>query len=54
MMDMICLKLLEDTWLKPKIMIILLKYVNDKNKILNDGADILQTSIKYFLEKYDL
>ena len=32
----------------------LLKYVNAKNKIVNDGNTILEESIKYFSEKYDL
>ena len=32
----------------------LLKYVNNKSKIENDGYIILEDSIKYFSEKYDL
>jgi len=32
----------------------LLKYVNNKNKIISDGNTILEISIRYFLEKYNL
>ena len=32
----------------------LLKYINDKSTIINDGNVILETSIRYFLEKYNL
>ena len=32
----------------------LLEYVNNKNKIISDGNTILEASIKYFLEKYNL
>ncbi len=32
----------------------LLKYIKDKNRIMNDGKNILEESIKYFSKKYDL
>ena len=32
----------------------LLKYVNNKRKIISDGNTILEISIRYFLEKYNL
>ena len=32
----------------------LLKYINDKSKVISDGNTILEVSLKYFLEKYNL
>lgn len=32
----------------------LLKYVNDKSRVLNDGNTILEVSLKYFSDKYNL
>ena len=32
----------------------LLKYINDKSKVINDGNTILEVSLRYFLKKYNL
>ncbi len=32
----------------------LLKYINDKSKVISDGNTILEVSLRYFLEKYNL
>ena len=32
----------------------LLKYINDKSKVINDGNTILEVSLIYFSEKYNL
>lgn len=31
-----------------------LKYINDKSKVINDGNTILEVSLIYFSEKYNL